>query len=49
MHYSNCELDSVTGIVTCDMKCAKMRKYRPREELGLSLVATLAGTALFTI
>ena len=38
VHYSNCELDTVTGTVTCDAKCAKMRKYRPREELGLSLL-----------
>ena len=37
VHYGVCELATVTGIVTCDVKCVEMRKYGSREELGSSL------------
>ena len=47
VHYSACELDTVTGSVTRDAKCAKMRKYRPREELGSSAEVTTEPSVYF--
>ena len=40
------ELNNVTASVTCDPKCAKIRKYWPREELGSS-ASRAAGMFLF--
>ena len=36
VHYGDYKPDTVTRSVTHDAKCVKMRKYRPREELGSS-------------
>ena len=48
VHYGDYELDTVTGSVTREAKCAKMRKYRSREELGSSPASVHFGVEDFS-